>query len=114
MSIVYVVSETQQHNIASAQDYGRIETILPPNAQIAFSVMPTIRRIQRKLDKFTDNDYLLLIGDPSAIGICCAVAASKNNGRFKCLKWDKRERRYIPLEVDLYKKGELDEPYELV
>jgi hypothetical protein len=55
-----------------------------------------------------------LIGDPSAIGICCAVAAFKNNGRFKCLKWDKRERRYIPLEVDLFKKGESDEPYEFV
>jgi hypothetical protein len=111
---VYVVSETPQHNIVSALDYGQIETILPPNAQIAFSVVPTVRRIQRKLEKFTDEDYLLLIGDPSAIGIACAVAASKNNGRFKCLKWDKRERRYIPLEVDLFKKGELDESYDFI
>jgi len=111
---VYVVSETLQHNIASALDYGKIEVILPPNAQIAFSVAPTVRRIQRKLEKFTDADYLLLIGDPSAIGICCAVAAFKNNGRFKCLKWDKHERRYIPIEVDLHKKGESDEPYEFI
>ena len=114
MPKVYVVSETPQHNIVSALDYGQIETILPPNAQIAFSVVPTVRRIQRKLEKFTDEDYLLLIGDPSAIGIACAVAASKNNGRFKCLKWDKRERRYIPLEVDLFKKGELDESYDFI
>ncbi len=112
MPKVYVVSETEQHNISSAMDYGQIEVILPPNAQIAFSVVPTVRRIQRKLEKFTDEDFLLLIGDPSAIGIACAVAASKNNGRFKCLKWDKRERRYIPLEVDLFKKGESDESYE--
>ena len=114
MPKVYVVSETPQHNIVSALDYGQIETILPPNAQIAFSVVPTVRRIQRKLEKFSDEDFLLLIGVPSAIGIACAVAASKNNGRFKCLKWDKRERRYIPLEVDLFKKGELDESYEFV
>lgn len=114
MPTVYVVSETLQHNIASALDYGKIEVILPPNAQIAFSVAPTVRRIQRKLEKFTDADYLLLIGDPSAIGICCAVAAFKNNGRFKCLKWDKHERRYIPIEVDLHKKGESDEPYEFI
>jgi hypothetical protein len=66
------------------------------------------------LEKFSYEDYLLLIGDPSAIGIACAVAASKNNGRFKCLKWDKRERRYIPLEVDLFKKGEIDESYEFI
>ena len=114
MPKVYVVSETEQHNISSAMDYGQIEVILPPNSQIAFSVVPTVRRIQRKLEKFTDEDFLLLIGDPSAIGIACAVAASKNSGRFKCLKWDKRERRYIPLEVDLFKKGEIDDSYELV
>ena len=114
MPKVYVVSETLQHNITSAMDYGQLETILPPNAQIAFSVVPTVIRIQRKLRNFTDEDYLLLIGDPSALGITCAVAAMRNNGRFKCLKWDKRERRYIPLEIDLHKKGDLDEPYELV
>ena len=114
MPKVYVVSETTQHNIASALDYGQIETILPPNAQIAFSVVPTVRRIQRKLEKFSDEDFLLLIGDPSAIGIACAVAASKNDGRFKCLKWDKRERRYIPLEVNLFKKGDLDDTYDFI
>lgn len=114
MPTVYVVCETTTHNIAPALDYGRIETILPPNAQIAFSVVPTLRRIQRKLEKFSDDDYLLLIGDPSAIGICCAVAAARNNGRFKCLKWDKLERRYIPIEVDLFKKGESDDTYEFI
>lgn len=114
MSIVYVVSETLQHNISSAMDYGQIETILPPNAQIAFSVAPTVRRIKRKLANFSDNDYLLLIGDPSAIGITCAVAASMNRGKFKCLKWDKRERRYIPLEVDLFQKGDYDESDEFI
>ncbi len=115
MPKVYVVSETGNHNISPAMDYGDIETILPPNAQIAFSVVPTVRRIQRKLEKFSDDDYLLFIGDPTAIGIISAVAASKNNGRFKCLKWDKLERRYIPIQVDLFpKKGESDEFDEFI
>lgn len=114
MAKVFVIQETLQHNIASAQDFGTIEVILPPNAQIAFSTVPTIRRIQRKLEKFCDDDWLLLIGDPSAIGITCAIAAARNNGRFKCLKWDKRERRYIPVEVDLFKKGELDESHDFI
>ena len=115
MPKVYVVSETGSHNISSAMDFGQIETILPYNAQIAFSVVPTIKRIQRKLQNFTDEDYLLFIGDPTAISIIRAVAASKNNGRFKCLKWDKLERRYIPIQVDLFpKKGESDEFDEFV
>ena len=49
------------------------------------------------------------MGDPSAIGIACAVASSNNRGRFKCLKWDKREYKYYPVEVNLYEKGEIDE-----
>jgi hypothetical protein len=112
---VYAVSETAQHNITSALCFGEIETILPPNAQIAFSVVPTIRRIQRKLENFTDDDYLLFIGDPTAIAIISAIASAKNKGRFKCLKWDKYERMYIPIQVDLYpKKGESSDAYDFI
>ena len=107
MAIVYVVSESQ-HNISSALDFGEVKTLLPPAAQVAFSPAPTVRRIQRGLSTFSDEDYLLCIGDPTAIGIACAVAASKNRGRFKCLKWDRNERRYIPISIDLFQKGEFD------
>lgn len=106
MPTVYVVSETDRHNITSALNYGNIETILPPNAQVAFSVGPTMARIRRKMENFGDDDYLLFIGDPTAIGMISAYAAYKNKGRFKCLKWDKLERRYIPIQVDLLQKGE--------
>ena len=109
MPVVYAVSETGQHNITSALDFGSIETILPPNSQVAFSVYPTVRRVKRKLEKFTDDDYLLFIGDPTAISIVSAIAAAKNNGRYKCLKWDRLERRYIPIQVDIFQKGDSDE-----
>jgi hypothetical protein len=56
MPTVYVVSETSQHNIASALDFGDIVTILPPNAQVTFSVVPTVQRIKRALEKFKDED----------------------------------------------------------
>lgn len=109
MATVYVVSETAQHNITQAMDFGTIVTILPPNAQISFSVAPTVQRIKRKLENYTDEDYLLFIGDPTAISIVAALAAARNNGRYKCLKWDKIERRYIPIQVDLFKKVERDD-----
>lgn len=102
MPTVYVVSETEQHNITSALNWGDVKPILPPNAQIVFSTGPTVSRVKRMLAKFSDDDYLLFIGDPTAIGIVSAVAAHRNKGRFKCLKWDKRERRYIPIQIDLF------------
>jgi hypothetical protein len=30
-------------------------------------------------------------------------------GKFKLLKWDKQERKYYPIEINLYEKGEIDE-----
>ena len=27
------------------------------------------------------------------------------NGKYKVLKWDKQERRYYPVEINLYSKG---------
>jgi len=68
--------------------------------------------IKRKLENFCDDDYLLFIGDPTAIGVVSAVAASVNAGRYKCLKWDKIEKKYIPIQVDLFpKKGESYDDY---
>tara|TARA_R100001594_G_scaffold7561_2_gene20350 strand:+ start:1922 stop:2278 length:357 start_codon:yes stop_codon:yes gene_type:complete len=106
---VYIVQEVKNRNVLSAEKYGDLELLLPEGSQIVLSAGPTVRRLTHKLRNFNDDDYLLLIGDPSAIGIACAIAASKNIGKFKCLKWDKREYKYYPVEVDLNQRGEIDE-----
>ncbi len=106
---VFVVQEVSGRNILSAEKYGELELLLPNNSQIVLSSGPTVRRLNQKLKNFSDDDYLLLMGDPSAIGIACAIASSNNRGRFKCLKWDKREYKYYPVEVNLYERGEIDE-----
>ena len=108
---VFVVQEVVGKNILSAEKYGDLELLLPEGSQLVLSTAPTVRRLKSKLKDFSDDDYLLLMGDPSAIGIACAVASSNNRGRFKCLKWDKREYKYYPVEVNLYEKGEIDEQF---
>ena len=107
--IVYVVQEVKGRNILSAEKFGTLELLLPEGSQIVLSAGPTVRRLTYKLRNFNDDDYLLLIGDPSAIGIACAIAATNNRGQFKCLKWDKREYKYYPVEVNLNERGEIDE-----
>ena len=106
---VFVVQEVSGRNILSAEKYGELELLLPNNSQIVLSSGPTVRRLNQKLKDFSDDDYLLLMGDPSAIGIACAIASSNNRGRFKCLKWDKREFRYYPVQINLYEKGQIDD-----
>ena len=106
---VFVVQEVSGRNILSAEKYGELELLLPNNSQIVLSSGPTVRRLNQKLKNFSDDDYLLLMGDPSAIGIACAIASSNNRGRFKCLKWDKREFRYYTVQINLYEKGQIDD-----
>jgi hypothetical protein len=45
---------------------------------------------------------LLLAGDPVAIALSAAIAAKHNRGKFKMLKWDRLENKYIPLQADLF------------
>jgi hypothetical protein len=109
MSNVFVVQERPNHDLAPAMKFGEMKVLLPSYTQIAFSTAPTIRTLRHKLRSFSDVDYLLLAGDPVAIGLACSVAAFFNNGRYTALKWDRRERMYIPVKIDVTQKGESDE-----
>ena len=104
---VYVVQEVSGRNIASARQYGDFEVLLPSNTNIMLSSAPSVRRMKKILQDYKEEDYLLLIGDPAAIGVACSIAALYNRGRYKVLKWDRQEGLYYPVEIDLHKKGEL-------
>jgi hypothetical protein len=106
MAKVFVVQETMKHNVLPAQQYGELIFLLPPQVQIGFSPGPMVNKMKRALQRFTDEDYLLLIGDPAAMSIAAALASEYNNGKFRFLKWDKREMKYYPIAVDLNQKGE--------
>jgi hypothetical protein len=97
------------HDIAPAMKFGDMKVLLPANTQIAFSTVPTVRLLRRKLREYKDGDYLLLTGDPVAIGLACSIAAFYNSGRYTALKWDRRERLYIPVKIDITENGERDE-----
>lgn len=107
--IVFVVQEMPNHDIASCMKFGDPTVLLPSNTQIAFSTIPTVRLLKRKLRNFSDRDYLLLTGDPVAIGLACSIAAAYNSGRYNVLKWDRREKLYIPVKIDITENGERDE-----
>lgn len=107
--VVYVVQEMSNHDIASAMSFGQIQVLLPSTMQIAFSTAPAIRLLKRRLRSFSDKDFLLLTGDPVAIGLACSIAAVYNSGRYTALKWDRREKLYIPVRLDITEKGEIDD-----
>ena len=113
---VYIIQElpgtkigAPKFNIMGAQKYGTLKTLLPEHSQIILSPGPLIFKLRKLLDKYTSSDYLLLTGDPAIIGVACSIVAEKTGGKFNLLKWDRQERAYYPININLYEKGEINE-----
>ena len=114
--VVYVVQENPgtrdgkpKINILGATKYGAFKFLLPELSQIIFSPGPLVFKLRQALKNFSSRDYLLLTGDPAIIGVACSIVSDLTNGKYKLLKWDRQERRYYPIEINLYEKGEIDD-----
>ena len=89
--------------------YGKFKFLLPEFSQMIFSPGPLIYKLRQGLKNYTVDDYLLLTGDPAIIGVACSIVSDITNGKYNVLKWDKQERKYYPIEINLYEKGEIDD-----
>ena len=114
--VVYVIQEipgtkagTPKINIMSASKYGKFKFLLPEFSQIIFSPGPLIFKLRTLLKNYKQEDYLLLTGDPAIIGVACSIVSQLTNGKYNLLKWDKQERQYYPITINLNEKGEIDE-----
>ena len=116
LPIVYVIQEIAgtkdgkpKINILGAAEYGTFKFLLPELSQMIFSPGPLIFKLRKGLKDYTTEDYLLLTGDPAIIGVACSIVSNITNGKFNLLKWDKQERKYYPIHINLFEKGEIDE-----
>ena len=115
-NIVYVVQEipgtqagSPKINILGASQFGRMKFLLPEFSQIIFSPGPLIYKLRKNLKDFKEGDFLLLTGDPAIIGVACSIVSNITNGKYNLLKWDKQERKYYPININLYERGEINE-----
>jgi len=115
-TIVYVIQEIPgtkegrpKINIMGAQKFGKIKVLLKEDSQMIFSPGPIIFELRRLLKTYRPSDYLLLTGDPAIIGVACSVVSDITHGKYNLLKWDRQERMYYPISINLYEKGQVDE-----
>ena len=113
---VYVIQEIPgtaegrpKINIMGAAHYGKFKFLLPELSQIIFSPGPLIFKLRKSLANYKKKDYLLLTGDPAIIGVACSIVSDITNGKYNLLKWDKQERKYYSIEINLYERGKIDE-----
>jgi len=65
------VLQEMGRNIRSAEKFGDLKVLLPDNKQIVLSALAG------------------------------AIVSEMNRGKFKVLKWDRDEKRYYDIEIDL-------------
>ena len=82
---------------------------IPSNLHTSVSPGPLIYKLRQGLKNFKKKDYLLLTGDPAIIGVACSIVSDITAGKYNLLKWDKQERKYYPIEINLYERGEIDD-----
>jgi len=113
---VYVIQEIAgtrdgrpKINIMGAAEFGTFKFLLPELSQIIFSPGPLIFKLRKGLQDYRPRDFLLLTGDPAIIGVACSIVSDITNGKYQLLKWDKQERKYYSIKINLHEKGEIND-----
>ncbi len=96
---------TPRINLDPANEYGELVILsrLMPGPMVMDSEI-LVKEIQRGLegsfvgDEFSDNDYLIAVGTPTAIA--SAVASNLNGGRIRMLYWHNRNNCYVEMFLD--------------
>lgn len=110
MSKVFVVTEPITYkdgrpepafDISPALKYGDIIVLTKHNHSM-FASVPMVKHLREQLKDYSDNDYILPVGDPVTIAAVAAVASDINQGFFRMLKWDKRQRSYYVVDINAW------------
>lgn len=88
-------------SISKAERWGQILYLLSPSAH-PFNPDLVLGDMHEKLSSFSDDDHLLLIGNPGLIGMATAIAAHYNGGSVKLLQWSGRHNEYTEIVAKIY------------
>ena len=107
----YIIQEPLKKDLTTDQmvpvmDFRKVleygdPVICLPNGRVSLTPGPTIDALKEILKNFTDDDFVVSVGDPSAMFIAAMVIGQQNRQRCKLLKWDKKAKQYIVVQVDL-------------
>lgn len=87
--------------IEKAEKFGELEYLLSPSAH-PFDSSTVIGDLHDRLKDFCDDDNLLLIGNPSLIGMATAIASHYNNGLVNLLQWSGRDNEYTKISARIF------------
>ena len=84
-------------DISPALRFGQIHFLLDPDDLL--DTDRAVAKLTKALADFSDDDYILCIGDPTAILAAGIIASQANGGDVKALRWFKRELEYFVFHI---------------
>jgi hypothetical protein len=87
--------------ITKAEEFGEIKFILDPPAH-PFNQQSILGKFHEALSSFSDDDHLILVGNPILLGMATAIAAYYNQGRVKFLQWSPKGERYVLIPSEMF------------
>ena len=111
MAVVYIPQEPrkrdqktgqwiQAFDLSPAKKFGDLKVLLP-HGWLPIDTEPMLKNIQDGLKDFNSDDYLLAIGNPTAMVVAGVIAAQNNNGQIKMLYWDSKIKDYISVDFKM-------------
>lgn len=111
MSKVYIVqmqhawdasrtSKVPKFDLKPAEKFGELIYLLGPD-DIPFNTERSSAKLKEGLQGITEDDFILLIGNPCFIGWACYIAGAILNGKIRLLQWAKRDGDYRVVMTDL-------------
>lgn len=112
MAVVYVVQEPAPErrrtagvrppiDLTDAKRYGQLYYCLEWSETQDLTAEQIGERMTTALALYTEQDYVLLIGNPTAMTIAALIAALKANGIVQLLMWDRDNRCYKKERVNV-------------
>ena len=88
-------------DLTDAGRYGALRYCLEWSETAGLSPAEVVARVRRALAGYGPADYLLMIGNPTAMAAAALVAALRGGGVVRMLVWDRDLRRYEMVPVDV-------------
>lgn len=98
MNKVWVVQENPRMDYSPAEQFGQVHFMTADEFRPMATSLKNehvIADLERGVSQLDEDDWLILTGNPIAMGYTFHLAIQKN-GRVKCLQWDRMRGEYRP------------------
>jgi hypothetical protein len=117
--VVYIIQDQKRYDretgqyvakfdLSPASEYGTMRFLLSPTAS-PFHPERVMPDLWHGLRDYSDDDHLLLVGNPILIGWATAIAADVNEGRVRLLQWSGKDQRYLSVNAQVFELDDEDQ-----